>query len=88
MESTIKDAKKWIEEGKWKRKVDKIVDDLKREWGEEREEWEGRLHQLCADCGEGSLYMDVIYETDDGDERDMLIAAVDEYIKDVYGVEV
>lgn len=66
-------------------RIDTIVTSLKKDWGEE---WESKLHQLCVDCGAGSLYLDVIPETDDEEERDKSIAAVDEYIKATYGVEV
>ena len=66
-------------------RIDATVETLKKDWGEE---WADKLFKLCADCGAGSLYLDVIPETDDEDERDKSIAAVDEYIKATYGVEV
>lgn len=66
-------------------KIDAIIAELKKDWGDE---WEGRLFRLCSDCGEGSLYQQVLPETQDEAERDELIAAVDEYIKTTYAVEV
>jgi len=65
--------------------IDSTVAKLKKD---SDEDWESKLYKLCADCGEGSLYQDVLPHDIDDDERDWAIDAIDNYIKVKYGVRV
>ena len=69
----------------WKDIIDRTIADLKKDWGDE---WEGRLFKLCADCGEGSLYQELLPTAISDTDRDAAIDEIDEYIKAAYGVEV